>query len=60
MVKIRVGNRQNSILNGEWAGHVRRWGKRVTAGIRRSRDKKVIHDEMKSAYDPTSIDSFFI
>jgi hypothetical protein len=35
MSKIRVGNKMNSFLNGEWAGHVRKDGKRITSGIRR-------------------------
>jgi hypothetical protein len=47
MGKIRVGNKQNSILNGEWAGHMRAWGKKVTAKIRRNVDKKVIRQELK-------------
>ena len=45
MPKIRVGNKQNSILNGEWAGHVRKWGKKLTSKIRRAVDKKVIKEE---------------
>jgi len=36
MSKIRVGNKQNSFLNGEWAGHVRKDGKKFTSGIRRA------------------------
>jgi hypothetical protein len=35
MVKIRVGNKQNSFLNGEWAGHVRKWYKKYTSSKRR-------------------------
>ena len=46
MGKIRVGNKQNSILNGEWAGHVRRWGKFFTAKLRRTVDKKTIRKEL--------------
>lgn len=42
MSKIRVGNKQNSFLNGEWAGHVRGWWKRHTSKRRRSQDKKEI------------------
>jgi hypothetical protein len=49
MGKLRVGNKQNSILNGEWAGHVRKWGKKFTASIRRTVDKKVIKEELKNA-----------
>lgn len=47
MAKIRVGNKENSVLNGEWAGHVRSWGKRFTAKIRRMRDKEIIRKELK-------------
>jgi hypothetical protein len=46
MGKIRVGNKQNSFLNGEWAGHVRAWGKRFTAKMRRNVDKRVIKKEL--------------
>jgi hypothetical protein len=42
MGKIRPGNKQNSIINGEYAKHVRkRTGeKRITSGKRRARLKK--------------------
>jgi hypothetical protein len=40
MSKLRVGNKENSFLNGEWAGHVRKVGKRITSGIRRMYIKK--------------------
>ncbi len=43
MGKIRVGNKQNSILNGEWAGHVRGWWKRHTSKMRRAEGKQVIY-----------------
>ena len=45
MNKLRVGNKQNSILNGEWAGHIRAWGKRYTAKRRRQKAQKEIRDE---------------
>jgi len=45
MSKLRVGHKENSFLNGEWAGHVRKWGKKWTAKIRRNVDKKVIKKE---------------
>lgn len=41
-MKLRVGNKQNSILNGEWAGHVRKYGKKITSGKRRMKDKELI------------------
>ena len=49
MAKLRVGNKQNSFLNGEWAGHVRKWGKFFTAKVRRNVDKRVIRDELKNS-----------
>jgi|688.fasta_scaffold1056320_1 hypothetical protein len=48
MSKIRVGNKQNSILNGEWAGHVRGWWKKHTSGKRRAKQKKYIREELKT------------
>lgn len=42
MSKIRVGNKQNSYLNGEWAGHVRGWWKKLTSKKRRKVDAKEI------------------
>jgi len=45
MAKLRVGHKENSFLNGEWAGHVRKFGKKWTAKIRRNVDKKVIKKE---------------
>jgi hypothetical protein len=45
---MRKGNKQNSILNGEWAKHMRKWGKFMTAKIRRNVDKKVIREEIKN------------
>lgn len=47
MAKIRVGNKANSFINGEWAGHVRRWLKKHTASKRRQIDKKIIRNELK-------------
>jgi hypothetical protein len=40
MSKIRVGNKQNSFINGEWAGHVRGWYKRYTSKKRRRLGKE--------------------
>jgi hypothetical protein len=45
MAKLRVGHKENSFINGEWAGHVRKWGKKFTASKRRGIDKKVIKKE---------------
>jgi hypothetical protein len=44
---IRPGNKQNSYLNGEWAKHVRRTGKKITAGIRRNVDKIIIRKDIE-------------
>jgi hypothetical protein len=46
MGKIRVGNKQNSILNGEWAGHGRKHGKSLAASRRRQQDKEIIKEEL--------------
>lgn len=48
MGKLRVGHKENSFLNGEWAGHVRAWGKKFTAKKRRNVDKKVIKNDLKN------------
>jgi len=39
---MRTGNKLNSFLNGEWARHVRYWGKKFTSRKRRTLDKKLI------------------
>lgn len=44
---MKPGNKQNAILNGEWARHVRAWGKRFTSGKRRTRDKELIRILLK-------------
>ena len=41
---MRVGNKQNSYLNGEWAKHVRGLYKRYASKVRRQIDKKMIKD----------------
>ena len=46
MSKTRVGHKENSFLNGEYAGHVRRFGKKITAKIRRGVDKKTIKNDL--------------
>lgn len=42
MGKLRVGHKENSRLNGEWAGHVRGFMKRFTSKRRRNDSKKII------------------
>ena len=49
MSKIRVGNKKNSALNGEWAGHVRKDGKRMTSGLRRAESKTITISELKES-----------
>jgi hypothetical protein len=46
---MRKGNKQNAFLNGEWAMHMKKFGKRFTAKIRRTVNKKVITEELKNA-----------
>ena len=50
MSKIRVGNKENSILNGEWAGHVKKAGKKITSSIRRCISKKIIKQMLDDFY----------
>lgn len=47
MGKVRPGHKKNSALNGERATHVKKSGKKETAGIRRAVDKKVIREELR-------------
>lgn len=44
----QIGNRINSGINGEWAAHVRSFGKRLTAGLRRLESKKIIREETET------------
>ena len=44
----QVGNKINSFLNGEWARHVRAWGKRQTSCIRRMMAKEEIRVELSA------------
>ena len=39
---MRKGNKANACINGEWAKHVRRWGKKKTSSIRRRINKENI------------------
>ena len=41
-----IGHKDNSILNGEWAKHVRKWWKKYTAKARRRRDKEIIKKDL--------------
>jgi hypothetical protein len=55
MGKVRPGNKKNSKLNGEWATHVRKGGKKATAGLRRAESKIItkekIDDSIKEEED---------
>lgn len=44
---MRKGNKQNSLLNGEWASHVKKKVKKLTSRLRRLNDQKIIRDELK-------------
>lgn len=44
----QIGNKQNSILNGEWAKHVRGKWKKITSSIRRSKQKQIILNELNN------------
>lgn len=59
MGKIRIGNKQNAFLNGEYAGHVRRFLKRLTARMRRNQGKRLIRElqHPRRRYDPTCVDN---
>lgn len=62
MGKVRVGNKQNSFLNGEWAGHVKGFCKKITSRLRRHADKEAIYNELQEGhrqYDPTHVDNRF-
>ena len=51
MNKLRVGNKQNSFLNGEWAGHVRKAWKKIISGIRRTHLKKDLRKKIEDIYE---------
>lgn len=44
---MKLGNKQNSLLNKEWGKHMRKWGKFFTNKIRRNKDKKIIKDQIE-------------
>lgn len=48
MGKIRVGNKKNSGLNNQWAGHVRGWMKKLTSSLRRLDGKKEVKDRLEN------------
>lgn len=43
---MRKGNKQNAMLNGEYAFHVRRFGKKLTAKKRRQQSKKLANEKI--------------
>lgn len=47
MGKIRVGNKQNSILNQIWAKHGRKDGKSLANAVRRQIDKMLCRQEIE-------------
>jgi hypothetical protein len=42
MPKLRPGNKQNALINGEWGRHIRRFGKKRTAGKRRTSKRTLL------------------
>jgi intergrase/recombinase len=42
----RIGNKQNSYLNGEWCKHMKKFGKTYTSHIRRMIGKKEIVNQL--------------
>jgi len=42
----RVGNRQNSALNGLWVSHARPFGKKIGSKKRRAQSKKIILEKI--------------
>lgn len=50
-MKVRPGNKLNSFLNGEWAKHVRGFGKRLTSKRRRQIYKNELEILKKSLPD---------
>ena len=55
MSKITVGNKQNSVLNGEWAGHVRRAWKKLTQKLRRNESKKIQRADIRELLNDKNI-----
>lgn len=49
MGKVRPGNKKNSFLNGEWAAHVRGWGKKFTSSLRRAESKEITRDKIEDS-----------
>lgn len=47
----QIGNKQNSFINGEWAKHVRRSGKKITAHLRRQLLKRDTQKQIKNNYE---------
>lgn len=44
----RIGSKENSYLNNEWAGHGRPFGKKVASKGRRIMAKKEIKDRLEN------------
>lgn len=45
---MRKGNKQNAGLNGEWGFHMRKFRKKITATIRRTKQKIIIKKEQEN------------
>ena len=48
MTENKNNRKMNMFLNGEWAQHVRSFGKKITSKARRQMSKKVINDQLKN------------
>lgn len=44
----KTGNKLNSVLNGEWAIHIKGKWKRMTSKLRRTEGKQIIKTEVKN------------
>ena len=51
MGRRKIGSKANSIINGEWCSHIKKFGKRYTSSQRRILDKEIIRNELKFYHD---------
>lgn len=55
MGRRKIGSRENSYLNGEWAKHGRPWGKKIASKKRRKKGKKDIKEIVHAPSDSGEI-----
>lgn len=57
---MKPGNKQNAALNGEYARHVRKDGKKITSGLRRAKvakdTKKILNEDLENQYNELDTD----